>query len=85
MFNTIFNRRPIFNPRLSNYCIQSTNESIRKLVEKYNKEQKDYKINYDMLIRDSNIDPPNMNNLYIYLLCFLSTSSFVYYFLNKKQ
>ena len=83
MFNNIFNRRLVFNPSLGNYCIQSTNESIRKLVEKY-KEQKGCKINFDMIIRDSNIDPPNRNEFYIYLIYFLSTTSFVYYYLNKK-
>jgi hypothetical protein len=84
MFRSIFNRHPVFNERLSNYCIQSTNESIRKMVEKYNIDKKDHKINLNMLITDTNNDPPDKNDFYIYLICFLSTTSFVYYFLNKK-
>jgi hypothetical protein len=86
MFSSIFNKKCVYNPTLSKYCIQSTNESIRKMVEKYNEEQKEKKIDFGLLIANSSTDPyPNSNIFFIQLFCFLSTSTFIYYLLNKKQ
>jgi hypothetical protein len=85
MFSSIFNKNRVCNPTLSKYCIQSTNESIRKMVEKYNEEQKD-QLNIGVLIANSSKDPdPNKNIFFIQFFCFLSTTTFIYYLLNKKQ
>ena len=83
MFSSIFNKNRLINPTLSKYCIQSTNESIRKLVEKY-KEQKEQQLNVGLLIDNSGKDP-DRNLFFIQFFCFLSTSTFIYYLLNKKQ
>jgi|688.fasta_scaffold358072_2 hypothetical protein len=88
MFSSIFNKNSLANTTLSKYCIQSTNESIRKMVEKYNKEMKEIKkpeINFDLLIQDSSGVSNNNNIFFIQFFCFLSTSTFIYYLLNKKQ
>lgn len=86
MFSSIFNKNGVYNPTLSNYCIKSTNESIRKMVEKYNEEQKEKRIDFGLLIANSSKDPdPNKNTFFIQFFCFLSTSTFIYYLLNKKQ
>jgi hypothetical protein len=85
MFSSIFNKNRIFNSTLSKYCNQSTNESIRKMVEKY-KEQKLDPLNGGLLIANSSTEPnPDRNLFFIQFFCFLSTSTFIYYLLNKKQ
>ena len=86
MFSSIFNKNCLYNSRLSKYCTQSTNESILKMVQKYKEEQKDKKIDIGLLITNSSKDPdPNNNSFFIHFFCFLSTSTFIYYLLNKKQ
>ena len=85
MFTSIFNKNRIFNSTLSKYCNQSTNESIRKMVEKY-KEQNHHEKNIGLLIANSSTEPnPDRNLFFIQFFCFLSTSTFIYYLLNKKQ
>ena len=63
------------NPKISDYCMKLTNNSIKKITEKYNKP----------FVSNENPSLPNNNNLIIILLCFFSTSSFLYYFINLQN
>jgi hypothetical protein len=84
MLSSIFLKRPkIFNQELHNYCLKSTNESIRKLVEKNEKERK-FKFDDKLFIASDNSNP-NPNNNIITFLCFLSVSSILLYFYNSKR
>ena len=79
-----FYTKPFFNKKLSDYCLQSTMESIQKIVEKQKKERKIPKINTDSLAltthnSNPNIDPNNLN----YFILFLSISSFMYFFYKR--
>lgn len=75
------NRIPI-NPKLREYCIKSTNESIRKLTEKYNEERKNEKFKLDSLsiVTNDDLPQPNNNDFIITLVCVLSSSTILYYF-----
>lgn len=67
-----FNKRPIYiNKSLSDYCKKTTDESIRKLTEKYNKER--YNPKKFVLIDDN--DDKNNNFNFLNLIIFLSISS----------
>ena len=82
-----FFKRPIlFNQHLHNHCLQSTNNYLKKLVEKTDEERKSpkYKIN---LVTETTFSNPNSNpnNLMFTVLVFLSTSSILYYFYNSKK
>jgi hypothetical protein len=45
MFSFLYkNRIPKISPKLHDYCIKSTNDSIRKISENYNEERKIKKI-----------------------------------------
>ena len=84
MFSSIFNKNRLHNPTLSKYCTQYTNESIRKMVQKYDEEQKD-KLKSLLITTASKDQDTNSNIFFIQFFCFLSTSTFIYYLLNKKQ
>ena len=84
----LFFKRPTpFNEYLHNHCLQSTNNYIKKLVEKIDEERKTrtgYKIN---LVTETTVSNPNSNpnNFMLSVLVFLSTSSILYYFYNSKR
>ncbi len=79
MFSFLSKNKIQINPKLRDYCIQSTNESIRKLSEKYN-EERNVKSQIDCFMRnDNSCLPNNNNNLIIPILCFLSSSTILYY------
>jgi hypothetical protein len=63
------------NKKISDYCMTLTNNSIRKITEKYN----------TPVVSNENPSLPNNNHLIIKLLFFLSTSSFLYYFINLQN
>jgi hypothetical protein len=67
---------------LRDYCNKTTNESIRKLTEKYNLEGNIQK-NAILLDCDDNDEIPNFNLLN--LLLFLSVSSITFYFYKRLQ
>ena len=71
------------NPKISDYCMKSKNDSIRKITEKYN-EVVDLKKYIEPCLSIENPSLPN-NKLIISLLCFLSTSSFLYYFIFSQN
>ena len=83
MFSFLNKNRIPINPKLREYCIKSTNDSIRKMTEKYNEERK-FKINQEIisnaLITASATNPYSNNNFIIHILCLLSSATFIYFF-----
>jgi hypothetical protein len=77
-------KRPFFfNKSLQDYCLKSTNESIKKMIEKCDEERKYKSIKFNLTTNDSCPEPNNNNNI-IPFICFLSISSFLLYFYNRK-
>ena len=82
MFSFMYNKS-IFsiNQKLSDYCKKSTNESIRKITEKYNQERKYDITNLDSIKVITNDDSSNLNhNIIFSFVCLLSSTTFIYYF-----
>ncbi len=78
----VFSKSPFYNKKLSDYCKQTTMESIRRMVE--NKKSTLDKNKYQLvsiLYPSSPIPPQNFNNI----LIFLSISSMFFYFLINKK
>jgi hypothetical protein len=81
---TLSLKRPnFFNQKLHDYCLKSTNESIKKKIMNCDEERKINK-NTSFVLQDSFPSEPNNNNI-IAVVCFLSVSSFLYYFYNSKR
>ena len=82
-------KKPLFpiNQKLNDYCKKSTNDSIRKMTEKYNEERKSIKINLDNIKVITNDDAPNPNDndLIFSLLCLLSSTTILYYFYKASR
>ncbi len=76
-------KRPLYvNNSLKDYCSKSTNESIRKLTDKYNLERNKQKL--EILLDDDDRDEiPEFN--FLNLLFFLSISSVTFYFYKKLK
>jgi hypothetical protein len=83
----LFLKRPkLFNENLHNYCLQSTNNYIKKLVGKIDEERKFPKCKIDLVTENYVSDPnSNPNNFIFSVLVFLSTTSILYYFYNSKK
>ena len=86
MFSFMY-KKPLFpiNQKLIDYCKKSTNESIRKMTEKYNEERKSLKSNIDSLavvVNDDYCNPNNNNNndFIFSIICVLSSTTLLYYF-----
>ena len=77
MFTVLNNRKPFYNKSLMDYCRKSTEESIKKMVER----EKNKKI-IDFKSSDSQV---LSNTSGIAFFTILSISSFIYYFLNAKK
>ncbi len=76
------------NPKLREYCIKSTNDSIRKMTEKYNEERKMNKNKFDNLIVATKDEPPNLNpndNIILSIICLLSSTTLFYYFYKASR
>jgi hypothetical protein len=82
-------KKPLFpnNQKMREYCIKSTNDSIRKMTEKYNEERKSIKHNvYDLSVITKDDNPnPNPNDIIISIICFLSSTSLFYYFYKDSR
>jgi len=83
----LFLKRPkLFNQNLHNHCLQSTNNYIKKLVEKTYEERKNPKYKIDLVTENTVSNPnSNPNNFILRVLVFLSTSTILYYFYNSKN
>jgi tRNA uridine 5-carbamoylmethylation protein Kti12 len=69
------------------YCIKSTNDSIRKMTEKYNEERKSNKIkldNFIVITKDDSPDPID-NNIILSIICLLSSTTLFYYFYKASR
>jgi hypothetical protein len=75
-------KKPLFpnNQKLREYCMKSTNDSIRKMTEKYNEERKSIKNKLDNLAVATKDDSPNPNDIILSIICLLSSTSLLYYF-----
>ena len=82
MICSILKRPNFFNKSLQDYCLKSTNESIKRIVEKCDEERKYKSVKFNLTTNDS-YPEPNNNNI-IPFICFLSISSFLLYFYNRK-
>lgn len=81
MFSFLCKNRIPFNPKLREYCMKSTNDSIRKMTEKYNEERMiKHKFNNLAVITNDDMPNPNNNDIIISIICFLSSTSLFYYF-----
>jgi len=81
-----FKRPTLFNEYLHNHCLQSTNNYIKKLVEKTDEERKSSKYKIDLVTENTVSNPnSNPNNFILPVLVFLSTSTILYYFYNSKK
>ncbi len=76
-------KKPLYvNNGLRDVCTKSTNESIRKLTEKYNLERKPPQ--YKTLIYDNDgNETPNL--VFFNFLIFLSITSATFYFYRRLQ
>jgi hypothetical protein len=82
MFSCLMKRPLYVNNSLKDYCSKSTNESIRKLTDKYNLERNKQKL--EILLDDDDRDEiPEFN--FLNLLFFLSISSVTFYFYKKLK
>ena len=88
MFSFLY-KKPLFpnNQKMREYCIKSTNDSIRKMTEKYNEERKTIKHKLNNLAVITNDDAPNPNNndIIISVICFLSSTTLFYYFYKASR
>ena len=74
------------NEKMREYCIKSTNDSIRKMTEKYNEDRKTIKYKLNNLAVITNDDAPNPNNdIIISVICFLSSTTLFYYFYKASR
>ena len=83
MLSFITRNKIDINTKIRDYCIQSTNDSIRKITEKYNEEKKMQKpsIISPLTVSMSNPSDPESNiGIILSIIFFLSSSTYIYYF-----
>jgi hypothetical protein len=83
MLCSILKRPNYFNKSLHDYCLKSTNNSIKKIIENCDEERKYKSVKFNLTTNDSCPEPKNNNN--IPFICFLSISSFLLYLYNRKS
>ena len=81
----LYSFKPVsrFNRILSNYCMNLTNDSIRKMTEKYNLERNEPKIKNPFGKQEddhNNNDNNNDNDFFYGFLLLISISSYVFFF-----
>jgi hypothetical protein len=83
MFTSI-SRPYFFNKKMYDYCIESTNKSIKNIIERKNTEEKknitNLKINLET-IDDSSLIP---RNNFIHVIFIISMSSIIYFYYTKR-
>lgn len=78
-------RKPIYyNKELHDYCLKSTNDSIKRIIEKNDEERKKKLICFDLQVKDINCDFKPKNEVFPFIL-FLSVSSFLFYFMSQNN
>jgi hypothetical protein len=93
----VFSKPPFYNKKLSDYCKQSTIESIRRLTEIYNKKKTFYpkldKTNYQLMYSSPIVSPlvsppaspPGSPPRIINICVFLSISTMLFYFFSSTK
>ena len=86
MLSSLFTKPKIYNQKLHDYCLQSTKDSIRKMIERKEEERKSnsYNINFTSLVSASNSSPSG-NPIIPIIFMFISFSTFIYnrYYLKR--
>ena len=88
MFSFLCKNKIPMNPKMREYCMKSTNDSIRKMTEKYNEERKMNKNKFDNLVVITKDDSPNPNtndNIILSIICLLSSTTLFYYFYKASR
>ena len=88
MFSFLCKNKIPINPKLREYCIKASNDSIRKMTEKYNEERKMNKNKFDNLVVITKADSPNPNpndNIILSIICLLSSTTLFYYFYKASR
>ena len=88
MFSFLCKNKIPMNPKMREYCMKSTNDSIRKMTEKYNEERKMNKNKFDNLVVITKADSPNPNpndNIILSIICLLSSTTLFYYFYKASR
>ena len=89
MFSFLCKNKIPMNPKMREYCMKSTNDSIRKMTEKYNEERKMNKNKFDNLVvitKDDSHNPnPIDNNIILSIICLLSSTTLFYYFYKASR
>jgi hypothetical protein len=78
---TCFKPSYLFNKTINDYCRHSTNESIKKITDRYNLERK--KVQFKDIFNDEHEDKKDKDNhttcIYIFSLLSISTLAFFLY------
>lgn len=69
---------------ISKICLDSTNKYIRRIVKNYEKINKQIFLPKIMFDSDENNLPPNKNFSIVHTIGFLTITSFLIYYFNKK-
>ena len=87
MFSFLCKNRIPMNLKMREYCITSTNDSIRKMTQKCNEERKINKNKFDNLVVITKDDSPNPNDndLILSLICLISSTTLFYYFYKASR
>lgn len=80
MLSSIFKKPNFFNHHLHDLCLKSSNESIKKIVARYNDERK-----YKNLIISEDSGSNNPNKKIIPFIFCLSISLFIFIFITQKK
>lgn len=83
MFSFLCKNKIPMNPKMREYCIKASNDSVRKITEKCNEERKMNKIKFDDFFVITNDDSPNPNpndNIILSIICLLSSTTLFYFF-----
>lgn len=84
MLTSILKKPIYYNKELHDYCLKSTNDSIKKMIEKNNEERKKKSVYFDLQIKEKEYTFEPKNEVFPFLL-FLSASTFLFYFIAKTD
>lgn len=94
MFSFMFKNKIPINSKLQEYCIKNTNDSIKKITEKYNKHEKYIKSDIDSIVIKKREPPnpnpkpnpnPNPNDIIFYAICLFYSTTVLYYFIKFQS
>ena len=77
----MLSNKPLINNELRDYCNKTTNDSIRKLTEKYSLERKNPQ--FKTLIYDNHDGDEFPKFYFCHFLIFLSISTVTFYFIRR--